>query len=83
MLAEIGDDRSRFTNAKGLKAFAGAAPITRASGRSVTVLARRVKNQRLASAGSGCLPHCLAHGTHYDETTAFPAPTSPGPEAAA
>jgi transposase len=51
VLAEIGDDRSRFTDAKGLKAFAGAAPVTRASGRSLSVTARRVKNQRLASVG--------------------------------
>ncbi|NEA59749.1 IS110 family transposase [Streptomyces sp. SID13666] len=51
VLAEIGDDRSRFTDAKGLKAFAGAAPVTRASGRSLAVMARRVKNQRLASVG--------------------------------
>jgi transposase len=51
VLAEIGDDRSRFTDAKGLKAFAGSAPVTRASGRSLSVMARRVKNQRLAAAG--------------------------------
>jgi transposase len=51
VLAEIGDDRSRFSDAKGLKAFAGAAPVTRASGRSLAVMARRVKNQRLAAAG--------------------------------
>ncbi|MGY3199983.1 transposase [Streptomyces sp. TE5632] len=51
VLAEIGDDRSRFTDAKGLKAFAGAAPVTRASGRNLAVTARRVKNQRLASVG--------------------------------
>ncbi len=51
VLAEIGDDRSRFTDAKGLKALAGAAPVTRASGKSVAVMARRVKNQRLAAVG--------------------------------
>ena len=34
VLAEIGDDRSRFQDAKGLKAYAGAAPITRASGKN-------------------------------------------------
>jgi transposase len=51
VLAEIGDDRSRFTDAKGLKAFAGAAPVTWASGKSLTVMARRVKNQRLAAVG--------------------------------
>ncbi|MDX6349926.1 MAG: hypothetical protein QOF84_4716, partial [Streptomyces sp.] len=51
MLAEIGDDRSRFTGAKGLKALAGASPVTRASGKSLVVMARRVKNQRLAAVG--------------------------------
>jgi transposase len=51
VLAEIGDDRSRFTDARGLKAHAGAAPVTRASGKSIAVLHRRVKNQRLAAAG--------------------------------
>ncbi|GGU95855.1 hypothetical protein GCM10010211_73700 [Streptomyces albospinus] len=51
VLAEIGDGRSRFTDAKGLAAFAGAAPVTRASGKSVSVMARRVKNQRLAAVG--------------------------------
>jgi transposase len=51
VLAETGDDRSRFADAKGLKAYARAAPITRASGKTATVLHRRVKNQRLAAAG--------------------------------
>jgi transposase len=51
VLAETGDDRSRFTDAKGLKAYAGAAPITRASGKTRAVLHRRVKNQRLAATG--------------------------------
>ncbi len=51
VLAEIGDDRTRFDTAASLKAYAGAAPITRASGKSHTVLARKVKNNRLAAAG--------------------------------
>ena len=51
VLAEIGDDRSRFSDAKGLKAYAGAAPITRASGKTRSVTHRRVKNNRLAAAG--------------------------------
>jgi transposase len=51
VLAEIGDDRSRFKDARGLKAYAGAAPITRASGKSRSVTQRRVKNNRLAAAG--------------------------------
>ena len=51
LLGEIGDDPDRFTDARGLKAFAGAAPITRASGKSLSVTRRRVKNDRLAATG--------------------------------
>ncbi|KAK1182140.1 IS110 family transposase [Streptomyces sp. NBS 14/10] len=51
VLAELGDDRSRFADARAVKAYAGAAPITRASGKKTTVLARHVKNQRLAAVG--------------------------------
>lgn len=50
MLAEIGDDPARFTTADGLRAFAGTAPITRASGRTRIVNARRIRNKRLANA---------------------------------
>ena len=50
MLAEIGDDRTRFADARGLKAFAGSAPITRASGKKTVVL-RHIKNRRLAAVG--------------------------------
>jgi transposase len=51
MLAELGDDRSRFPVAKSVKAYAGAAPVTRASGKSLHLSHRRVKHQRLATAG--------------------------------
>jgi transposase len=51
VLAEIGDDRSRFQHAKGLKAYAGAAPVTRASGKTTSVTRRKVKNNRLSAAG--------------------------------
>jgi transposase len=51
VLAEIGDDRSRFQDAKGLKAYAGAAPITRASGKTRSVTRRKIKNNRLNAAG--------------------------------
>jgi transposase len=51
VLAEIGDDRSRFTDARGLKTFAGSAPITRASGKKTVVLHRHIKNRRLAAVG--------------------------------
>ncbi|WP_234321345.1 transposase [Streptomyces katrae] len=51
VLAEIGDDRARFATAGSMKAYAGSAPVTRASGKSCSVMARRVKNQRSAAAG--------------------------------
>lgn len=51
LLAEIGDDRTRFADARALKAFAGAAPVTRASGKSRFVHARRAKNDRIAAVG--------------------------------
>ncbi|WP_189958513.1 transposase [Streptomyces alanosinicus] len=51
VLADIGDDRARFADARCLKAFAGSAPVTRTSGRSTVVTHRRVKNDRLASVG--------------------------------
>ncbi len=70
VLAEIGDDRTRFTDARGLKAYAGSAPVTRASGKSVAVAARRIKNQRLAGVGYMWAFSAMAHSAgaraHYD-----------------
>jgi transposase len=51
LLAELGDDHARFADARGLKAYAGAAPVTRASGKKMVVLHRTVKNKRLAAVG--------------------------------
>ncbi|MGI8651162.1 MAG: IS110 family transposase [Geodermatophilaceae bacterium] len=51
VLAEIGDDRDRFTDDRAPRAFAGSAPVTRASGKSRTVTRRRTKNNRLAGIG--------------------------------
>lgn len=50
VLSEFGDDRARFTDAASRRNYAGTSPITRASGRSRTVLARHVRNKRLADA---------------------------------
>ena len=47
MLAEVGDDRTRFADARGLKAYAGSSPITRASGKKSSITRRWVKNDRL------------------------------------
>lgn len=52
VLGEFGDDRTRFADARGRKAYAGTAPITKASGRSLIVLARLARNRRLADACS-------------------------------
>ncbi|MER5741591.1 transposase [Streptomyces sp. NPDC002262] len=51
VLAEIGDDRTRFADARGLKAYAGSSPITRASGKKSAITRRWVKNDRLNHAG--------------------------------
>jgi hypothetical protein len=52
-----------------LKAYAGSAPITRASGKSVSITHRRIKNDRLAAAGwiwaFGAATHCQPAGEHY------------------
>jgi transposase len=69
VLAEIGDDRARFAVARALKAFAGSAPVTRASGRSIVITHRRVKNDRLAAAGFVWAFSALTSPgarTHYD-----------------
>jgi hypothetical protein len=47
-LAEFGDDPARYADAKARKAYAGTAPITRASGTRRTVLARVARNRHLA-----------------------------------
>ncbi|WP_319451250.1 MULTISPECIES: IS110 family transposase [unclassified Mycobacterium] len=70
VLAEIGDDRTRFADARGLKAFAGSAPITRASGKKTVVLHRHIKNRRLAAVGPtwalGSLRASPGARRHYD-----------------
>ena len=66
ILAEIGDDRSRFATARGLKAFAGTAPVTRASGMKTVVTRRVVRNKRLGQAAYLWALPMLAHspGAH-------------------
>ncbi|MGW4528609.1 transposase [Amycolatopsis sp. NPDC004378] len=69
VLAELGDDRARFADARALKAYAGSAPITRASGRSISVSYRRIKNDRLAAVGwlwaFIAATHCEPAKVHY------------------
>jgi transposase len=50
VLAEFGDDKTRYADAKARKNYAGTAPITRQSGKKKTVLARHIHNDRLIDA---------------------------------
>ncbi|MFI5973099.1 transposase [Streptomyces sp. NPDC051452] len=65
-MAELSDDHTRFANPRALKAYAGSAPITRSSGRKTTVLARHIKNRRLASADYTALTASPGARAHYD-----------------
>ncbi|GAA4731109.1 IS110 family transposase [Phytohabitans rumicis] len=47
LLAEIGDDPARFATSKGLRAYAGVAPLTWESGSSRLVTHRRICDRRL------------------------------------
>ncbi|WP_270889702.1 IS110 family transposase [Pedococcus sp. 5OH_020] len=74
ILSEIGDDHTRFATARGLKAFAGTAPITRASGTKKLVTMRVVRNKRLGQAAYLWSLPLLAHShgarAHYDRRRA-------------
>src|ERR1035437_281395 len=50
VLGEFGDDPNRYADAKSRRNYAGTSPVTRASGKSKVVLARRHRNKRLADA---------------------------------
>ena len=50
VLAEFGDDETRFVDAKARRNYAGTSPITKASGTRRVVLARYARNKRLADA---------------------------------
>ena len=84
VLAEIGDDRARFADARALKAYAGSAPVTRASGRSLSVTHRHIKNNRLAnvgwmwafSAASNCEPARQHYRRGEKTATATPPPAT-------
>ena len=74
VLAEIGDDPTRFTDPNSLRAFAGTAPVTIASGRSHYVKARKVRNKRLGDAchwwAFAALTKSSGARAHYDRRRA-------------
>ena len=50
VLAEFGDDPTRYADTRARKNYSGMAPVTRASGKARVVLARHARNRRLADA---------------------------------
>lgn len=50
VLAEFGDDQHRYATGKARRNYAGTSPVTRASGKKTTVLARYARNRRLGDA---------------------------------
>jgi transposase len=50
VLAEFGDDKNRYADAKARRNYAGTSPITRQSGKKKVVMARYVHNDRLLDA---------------------------------
>jgi transposase len=74
VLGEIGDDPDRFASPSSLRAFAGTAPVTRASGRSRYVKARKIRNKRLGDAchwwAFAMLTKSPRARTHYDRRRA-------------
>jgi len=71
VLGEFGDDPNRYANAKSRRNYAGTSPITRASGKSHVVLARHMRNRRLADAldqWAFCsITRSLGARAYYDE----------------
>jgi transposase len=74
VLGEFGDDTGRYVSAKARKNYAGTSPITQQSGKRKTVLARFVRNDRLADAlhqQAFCALSCSAGArAYYDEIRA-------------
>lgn len=74
VLAEFGDAPGRYADAKSRKNYAGTSPITRASGKKKTVLARYIHNDRLIDALSvqafASLNASPGARTYYDQLRA-------------
>ena len=83
VLAEFGDDRTRFDHPKARKSYAGNAPITKASGRHKVVLARVARNRRLADASYlwafASLTRSQGARRYYDQLRGRGKPTPPSP----
>ena len=74
VLAEFGDDPTRYPHPTARKSYAGTAPITRASGTRKVVLARLARNKRLSDACSlwafSALTRSQGARAYYDQLRA-------------
>ncbi len=74
LLAEFGDDPDRFAHARSRRAYAGTAPVTRASGKKHAVVLRRGGNRRLVDTcrawAFSALTVSPGARTHYDRRRA-------------
>jgi transposase len=74
LLAEFGDDTTRYPDARSRKNYAGTSPITRQSGKKKTVPARYVHNDRLIDAlnrqALAALRASPGARAHYDQLPA-------------
>ena len=70
VLAEFGDDNTRYSTGKARRNYAGTSPITRASGTKTAVLARYARNRRLGDAlfqqAFAALTKSAGARAHYD-----------------
>lgn len=79
VLAEIGDDRGRFADARGLKSFAGAPPVTRASGRTISLDHSSAREEQQARGSGVCLGLRRHPETWPDQVPLHPAPNTRRP----
>ncbi len=74
VLAEFGDAKGRYADAKSRKNYAGTAPITRQSGKTKTVHARFIHNDRLLDAlhmqAGAAILHDEGVRAYYDQLRA-------------
>jgi transposase len=74
VLAEFGDDKQRYADAKARRNYAGTSPITRRSGKKTLVMARYVHNDRLLDAlgqqAFSAIRHSPGARAYYDQIRA-------------
>ena len=77
LLGEFGDDPRRYADAKARKAYAGTAPVTKASGTRKIVLARYARNKRLGDAAQQWAFSSMRGSAGATRTTSNSEPEAP------